>query len=186
MNKSLQYLLSQMTKKKYPTKVRTADWVHGGVVEVPDFVRRVYEDRGFDCNEEGFVEVNGHLLLFEKPYAIEREGKSFMIPVQILYNPEAKFNSLSITQTAGEKKNIDVITRLLYKVVTLEIPLTSGIKKIKDFSDQKIVIEVGDVVYSRELPGETKERPVANRYWAVPICCKAEKKEENCPIMQYQ
>ena len=88
--------------------------------------------------------------------------------------PEAHFNTYAITGRAGLKKDIDVSEMLVYKIIGLQIPMTTAMKKITDFKNIEVVLYVGDIIWSaeREVKERGKTELVKKTYCAAPIYCK--------------
>lgn len=171
MNESLKYLLTQMNKKKYPVSVRSADWVHGETITIPEFVKMIYEDRGLDYDESKNSLSDGKLLLYTKDLALSKAGKNYNAPLVVRYNPKAKFNTMATLVRSAKAdhvkppREVDVLHDLIYRVVSLQIPVTSGVKKARGYEGKQIIVEVGDVVKSGEKGEELPNYAVPVRCW---------------------
>ena len=154
-NPSYKYITAKAAKAATGRKAQamrvfsTAKWAEGGIETILDYTKTVYKDRGLDYKEDGFSKKNGNLLLYESKIPIEKNGENKRVPVEVVYNPDAKFNTFTYIMRT-QKKAIDASVELLHNVVTLQIPVTTGMKKVTNFDNQKIYIEVGDIVWSGE------------------------------------
>ena len=119
--------------------------------------------------------------MYESKIPIEKNGENKRVPVEVVYNSDAKFNTFTYIMRT-QKKAIDASVELLHNVVTLQIPVTTGMKKVTNFDNQKIYIEVGDIVWSGEKEVVDNEgRKGIQQLVAVPLRVEAmsvEKKEE--------
>lgn len=129
----------------------SAKWAEGGIETIWDYTKTVYEDRGldFDLKKMPYKEDGKYLLLYESKIPVEKNGESKKVPVEVVYNPDSKFNTYTYIMRT-QKKAIDASVELLHNVVTLQIPVTTGMKKVTNFDNQKIWVEVGDIVWSGE------------------------------------
>lgn len=127
----------------------TAKWAEGGIETIFDYTKTVYKDRGLDLNENTLPYRDDGLLLYESKIPVEKNGESKRVPVEVVYDPDAKFNTFTYIMRT-QKKAIDASVELLHNVVTLQIPVTTGMKKVTNFDNQKIYIQVGDIVWSGE------------------------------------
>ena len=186
-NPSYKYITAKAAKAATGRKAQamrvfsTAKWAEGGIETILDYTRTVYKDRGLDYKEDGFSKKNGNLLLYESKIPIEKNGENKRVPVEVVYNPDAKFNTFTYIMRT-QKKAIDASVELLHNVVTLQIPVTTGMKKVTNFDNQKIYIEVGDIVWSGEKEVVDNEgRKGIQQLVAVPLRVEAmsvEEKEE--------
>ena len=183
MNKSFEYIVKRCGDKKNPTWMKMIDWAHGRIEPIAEFIQKAYEDKGLDTIEESKLpREEGKIFLFEKEIPGSKNGVDYKLPVKVLYDPEARFNTYAITERAGLKKDIDVSEMLVYKIIGLQIPMTTAMTKITDFKNIEVVLYVGDIVWSseREVKERGKAELVKKIYCAAPICCKIRprKKEE--------
>lgn len=186
-NPSYKYITAKAAKAATGRKAQamsvfsTAKWAEGGIETIFDYTKTVYKDRGLDYKEDGFPKRNGNLLLYESKIPIEKNGESKRVPVEVVYNSDAKFNTFTYIMRT-QKKAIDASVELLHNVVTLQIPVTTGMKKVTNFDNQKIYIEVGDIVWSGEKEVVDNEgRKGIQQLVAVPLRVEAmsvEEKEE--------
>lgn len=186
-NPSYKYITAKAAKAATGRKAQamrvfsTAKWAEGGIETILDYTKTVYKDRGLDYKEDGFPKKNGNLLLYENKIPIEKNGENKRVPVEVVYNPDAKFNTFTYIMRT-QKKAIDASVELLHNVVTLQIPVTTGMKKVTNFDNQKIYIEVGDIVWSGEKEVVDNEgRKGIQQLVAVPLRVEAmsvEEKEE--------
>lgn len=186
-NPSYKYITAKAAKAATGRKAQAmrvfsaAKWAEGGIETILDYTKTVYKDRGLDYKEDGFPKKNGNLLLYESKIPIEKNGENKRVPVEVVYNPEAKFNTFTYIMRT-QKKAIDASVELLHNVVTLQIPVTTGMKKVTNFDNQKIYIEVGDIVWSGEKEVVDNEgRKGIQQLVAVPLRVEAmsvEEKEE--------
>lgn len=186
-NLSYKYITAKAAKAATGRKAQamrvfsTAKWAEGGIETILDYTKTVYKDRGLDYKEDGFPKKNGNLLLYESKIPIEKNGENKRVPVEVVYNSDAKFNTFTYIMRT-QKKAIDASVELLHNVVTLQIPVTTGMKKVTNFDNQKIYIEVGDIVWSGEKEVVDNEgRKGIQQLVAVPLRVEAisvEKKEE--------
>lgn len=154
-NPSYKYITTKAAK--YATGKRaqamryfsSAKWAEGGIETIWDYTKAVYKDRGLDFSLKNLPYRDNGLLLYENKISVERNGESKRVPVEVVYNPDAKFNTFTYIMRS-QKKAIDASVELLHNVVTLQIPVTSGLKKVSDFDKQKICIAVGDIIWSGE------------------------------------
>lgn len=187
LNPSYKYITAKAAKATTGRKTQTmrvfstAKWAEGGIETILDYTKTVYQDRGLDYKEDGFPKKNGNLLLYESKIPIEKNGEGKRVPVEVVYNPDAKFNTFTYIMRT-QKKAIDASVELLHNVVTLQIPVTTGMKKVTNFDNQKIYIEVGDIVWSGEKEVVDNEgRKGIQQLVAVPLRVEAmsvEEKEE--------
>ena len=187
LNPSYKYITAKAAKAATGRKAQamrvfsTAKWAEGGIETILDYTKTVYKDRGLDYKEDGFPKRNGNLLLYESKIPIEKSGEGKRVPVEVVYNPSAKFNTFTYIMRT-QKKAIDASVELLHNVVTLQIPVTTGMKKVTNFDNQKIYIEVGDIVWSGEKEVVDNEgRKGIQQLVAVPLRVEAmsvEEKEE--------
>ena len=178
-NPSYKYITAKAAKATTGRKAQamrvfsTAKWAEGGIETILDYTKTVYKDRGLDYKEDGFPKKNGNLLLYESKIPIEKSGEGKRVPVEVVYNPSAKFNTFTYIMRT-QKKAIDASVELLHNVVTLQIPVTTGMKKVTNFDNQKIYIEVGDIVWSGEKEVVDSEgRKGIQQILAVPLCVQA-------------
>lgn len=186
-NPSYKYITAKAAKAATGRKAQamrvfsTAKWAEGGIETIFDYTKTVYKDRGLDYKEDGFPKKNGNLLLYESKIPIEKNGENKRVPVEVVYNSDAKFNTFTYIMRT-QKKAIDASVELLHNVVTLQIPVTTGMKKMTNFDNQKIYIEVGDIVWSGEKEVVDNEgRKGIQQLVAVPLRVEAmsvEEKEE--------
>ena len=183
-NPSYKYITAKAAKAATGRKVQamrvfsTAKWAEGGIETILDYTKTVYKDRGLDYKEDGFPKKNGNLLLYESKIPIEKSGEGKRVPVEVVYNPSAKFNTFTYIMRT-QKKAIDASVELLHNVVTLQIPVTTGMKKVTNFDNQKIYIEVGDIVWSGEKEVVDNEgRKGIQQLVAVPLRVEAISVEE--------
>ena len=154
-NPSYKYITAKATKYASGRKARqmshfsSAKWGEGHIETIWEYTEAVYKDRGLDYKVDNFPMRNGNLLLYENKIPTEVKGESKRVPVEVIYNPHAKFNTFTYIMRT-QKKAIDASVELLHNVVTLQIPVTTGMKKVADFDNQKIWIEVGDIIWSGE------------------------------------
>ena len=186
-NPSYKYITAKAVK--YATGKRaqamrhfsSAKWAEGGIETIWSYTKTVYEDRGLDFSLKNLPYRDNLLLLYENKIPVEKNGESKRVPVEVVYNPSAKFNTFTYIMRS-QKKAIDASVELLHNVVTLQIPVTSGMKKVSDFDNQKIRIEVGDIVWSGEkeiVDGEGRKG--IQQILAVPLrveAMMAEKEEQ--------
>ena len=156
-NPSYKYITAKAAKaatgrKAQATRVfSSAKWAEGGIETIWDYTKTVYKDRGFDLDlkKMPYKEDGKYLLLYENKIPIEKNGESKRVPVEVVYNPDSKFNTYTYIMRT-QKKAIDASVELLHNVVTLQIPVTTGMKKVTNFDNQKIWVEVGDIIWSGE------------------------------------
>ena len=154
-NPSYKYITAKAIKYASGRKARqmshfsSAKWGEGHIETIWEYTEAVYKDRELDYEVDKFPMRNGNLLLYENKVSTEVKGESKRIPVEVVYNPDAKFNTFTYIMRT-QKKAIDASVELLHNVVTLQIPVTTGMKKVTNFDNQKIWIEVGDIVWSGE------------------------------------
>lgn len=172
MNKSIEYLLAQSRKKYQSLDFKKIDWAHGEIETMEEFIKEVYRDAQLNYKPEGFPRENGKLLLFFRELPAEKDGVSYSVPVRVLYNPKAAFNTYLRVEVDKEKKRVDIVKTLVYQIISLQIPVTSGMRKITDYNTQEIVLEAGDIIWATQR--ETEE---PKSFCTVPVRCYARKKE---------
>ena len=157
MNKSKEYIMLKSNQRRQPAVFKRTDWMHGDVEEMIEFLRKYYNQKlqtpfpDEPPKEEGFV-----LLYDYNTSSVNEKGEAFNIPVKIMYDPGAKFNTFSCALRLEQQTDLDIKHALLAAIINLKIYNNTEGKKIKSINKKKLQIKmyVGDFVSGKAMSGE--------------------------------
>lgn len=158
INRSVKYLSKVCNKKYQPLSLKQVKWALGEVLSYRHLMRVYYEANGYDINPaiERDSETNLPLLFEYGLPAKNREGKDCKIPVRILYNDKATYNTAAFAiQEEGQTEN-EVIYAMLYRIINMGVTCQEESKKLETANHEKIAFEffLGDLVIAQTVEGK--------------------------------
>lgn len=164
INRSVKYLNKICNKKYQPLSLKQAKWVEGDVLTYRDLMRAYYLANGYDI--EPAVERDtetGLPLLFEYSLpGVNKEGGKIKIPVSILYDSKAAYNTAAFAfQEEGQNRD-STIYAMLYRIINMGITCETESKKLEKMDQEKVMFKffLGDIIVTEAENGLLYGLPV--------------------------